>query len=79
MKKFCGHVALEFTKHGLDEGANAIQKFSYNSYTTPSEYLGELRFALTEIISHKALLPSLLIPDMEAAVQAINKAFGQIA
>lgn len=77
MKKFCGHIAEEFGNHGLKTWADAIYGFSYNAYTTPTEYLGELRIAFAEILSHKESLPSALIPDIKAAVQAINQAFGE--
>lgn len=77
MKKCCGHMAEEFRSHGLDAWADAIYGFSYNAYTTPTEYLGELRIVFTELLSHKESLPFESIPDMEAAIQAINEAFGQ--
>jgi hypothetical protein len=50
--------------------------FSYNSYTTSSEYLGEFRILLEDLIRENILSEDKIKIEVNAAIEAINKAFG---
>jgi hypothetical protein len=51
MKEFAKLLYEELMKISQVELAEEIKFFSYNTYTTSSEYLGELKFVLERILS----------------------------
>jgi hypothetical protein len=55
MKEFAKYLSGELIKLGFNERAKMIDEFSYNSYTTSSEYLGEFRILLEGLIKENIL------------------------
>jgi hypothetical protein len=61
MKELAKNLSDELNKIDEIELAEQIMLFSYNAYTTSSEYLGELKFVLERIL--KGNRKSLLFTD----------------
>lgn len=78
MKDFINHLSSQLQQIGENKWADEMNFFSYNTYTTSSEYLGELRMALQKLLKEKqSTLPAALKRHVDSAIDAINKAFGQ--
>ena len=77
MKKFASYVSSKLNSIGENKWAEEIDFYSTNTFTTPTEYLGELKIALKQLLREKqSSLTGDLITDIELAIEAINKAFG---
>lgn len=56
---------------------NELNDWANTSYTTSSEYLGELRIILNKILNDSnVILPIEVKNSIQLAISAINKAFG---
>lgn len=75
MKEFAKYLSNELDKLGYKDEAKRINEFSYNSYTTSSEYLGEFRFLLEELKKYDILKNANMLLEADRAIKAINKAF----
>ena len=76
MKEFAKYLSGELIKLGFNDRAKIIDEFSYNSYTTSSEYLGEFRILLQDLIKENIFDEDKIKLELVIAVKAINKAFG---
>lgn len=76
MKEFAKYLSGELIKFGYNDRAKMVDEFSYNSYTTSSEYLGEFRILLEDLIKENILTEDKIKSEVAIAVKAINKAFG---
>ena len=76
MKEFAKYLSGELIKLGYNDRAKMVDEFSYNSYTTSSEYLGEFRLLLEDLIKENILTEDKIKLEIAIAVKAINKAFG---
>lgn len=77
MKDFASHLAKELNSIGENNWSKEIDFYSTNTYTTQTEYLGEFRIALKQLLQEKEpLLKKDLVADIKLAIEAINKAFG---
>jgi len=79
MKQFAKHLTGVLYRLGYSENAKTVEAFSYNSFTTSSEYLGELRIVLKELIQSDLPIEAEIIAEVKTAIQAIDRAFGQKA
>ena len=75
MKEFAEYLAGELIKLGYDDKAKMVYEFSYNSYTTSSEYLGEFKILLEDLIKENMFHKDKIKSEISIAVKAINKAF----
>lgn len=75
-KEFATYLSERLSDLGEDGYSNAVQKFSYSSYTTPTEYLGEFRSILKTIINSVSL-DEATRSYIQEAIAAIDRAFGQ--
>jgi hypothetical protein len=76
MKKFAEYLSEILMQLGYNDKVMLVKEFSYNSFTTSSEYLGELRIILNELNRSNILTDDRVKFEVETAIQAINKAFG---
>jgi pyoverdine/dityrosine biosynthesis protein Dit1 len=76
IKKFAKYLSEELERLGYNDMARMISEFSYNSYTTSSEYLGEFRFLLNDLIKQDILKDNDIKIEVENAIRTINRAFG---
>jgi len=76
MKEFAKHLSKELENFGYKDKSEMVNGFSYNSYTTSSEYLGEFRVLLEDLKKQKILEGENIKLEVDAAIKAINKAFG---
>jgi hypothetical protein len=75
MKELANLLSFELMKIDQIDLAEEIISFSYNTFTTSSEYLGELRFVLERILC-EVNNPNFTQTDtIKDAVIEINKAF----
>lgn len=70
MKRFANLLSDELIKIGQIELAEEIKFFSYNTYTTSSEYLGELMLVLERIVPE---INNPYFSQAEKIKEAINK------
>ncbi|MDD4049354.1 MAG: hypothetical protein PHI90_11200 [Clostridia bacterium] len=76
MKEFAKSLGEELKNSGLQELSNKVLEFKSNYYTTSSEYLGEFRIVLNEIIlCSKDKLSNKWVESIIKGIEAINKAF----
>jgi len=76
LKEFAEYISKTFDSLGEAELAKEVSDFTYNSFTTSSEYLGEYRILLQKIIQEKKnKIDNELYEDIQKAINAINKAF----
>lgn len=76
LKKFANLVSSELAEKNIQDLSLEIGEFSYNSYTTSSEYLGEYRIILKKILSKVEIdLNKETKEKMLKAIEVINKAF----
>lgn len=76
MKEFAKSLGEELEGCGLKELSKEVLEFKSNYYTTSSEYLGEFRIVLNEVLlDAKDKLSSEWLQSIEKGVEAINKAF----
>lgn len=75
MKKFAKYLSGELTRLGYNDRAKMVDEFSYNSYTTSSEYLGEFKILLEDLMKENILIDDKIKCEVVIAVKAINKAF----
>ena len=76
MKGFAKYLSKELKNFGYKDKSKMVNEFSYNSYTTSSEYLGEFRILLEDLKKQNVLDEDNIKLGMEAAIKAINRAFG---
>lgn len=76
MKEFAKRLSNDLSINGYENKSKMVNEFSSNSYTTSSEYLGELRLVLKDLRKQNVLLNDNLKLEVDAAIEAINKAFG---
>lgn len=77
MKDFSKYLSLQLTSLGDKHWAAEFNNFSYNSYPTPTEYLGELRVVLQSFLKEKQGQLSQEVEELSVrAVKAIDRAFG---
>lgn len=76
MKEFAEYLSNELVRLGYNDKSKMVSGFSYNSYTTSSEYLGEFRILLEDLIRQNILSEDKIKIEVNAAIKAINKAFG---
>lgn len=75
MKELANLLSFELMKIDQIDLAEEIKSFSYNTFTTSSEHLGELRFVLERILC-EVNNPNFTQTDtIKDAVIEINKAF----
>lgn len=76
MKDFAQFISDYLLANNRENLALEVEKFSYNTYTTSSEYLGELRIVLKRILLETDMILSEEVKEYIAkAIEAINKAF----
>lgn len=75
MKEFAKYLSKELENFGDKDNSKMVNQFSYNSYTTSSEYLGEFRILLEDLKKQKVLEDENIRLQVDAAIKAINKAF----
>lgn len=75
MKEFAKHLSEELMKISQVELAEEIKFFSYNTYTTSSEYLGEFKFILERILSEVNHPHFVQVDKIKDAIKEIRKAF----
>jgi len=76
MKQFATALSDHLRQLGEPDLADEVGKFDRNTFTTTTEYLGEFRIVLRQVL----LLKTLLSPDkyrtgVVQAIDAIDKAF----
>lgn len=76
MKEFAKYLSRELERLGYKDKSRIVSEFSYNSFTTSSEYLGEFRFLLEDLIKQNILSDDNIKLQIDNAIRAINKAFG---
>lgn len=76
MKKFAKYLENVLLKLGITEEANKVSAYSYNSFTTSSEYLGEFRIVLNDFNKSDISVNNEIRFEIESAINAINKALG---
>lgn len=76
MKEFAKYLSKELENFGHKDKSKMVNEFSYNSYTTSSEYLGEFRILLEDLKKQNVLDDDNIKLEVDAAIRAINKAFG---
>jgi hypothetical protein len=76
MKNFVEYLSSEMKSLGKSIWVDELKFFLTNTYTTSSEYLGELRIVLNRLLIEIGgeLLPELQ-NNIRLAIKAINKAF----
>jgi len=75
IKEFAKLLSSELIKLGYNDRAKMVDEFSYNSYTTSSEYLGEFRFLLEDLINENIFIENNMKLQVAIAIKTINKAF----
>lgn len=76
MKEFAKYLSEELKNHGLPELSKEVLEFKSNYYTTSSEYLGEFRIVLNEVLLKTNInLSNDLVGNINKAIESINKAF----
>jgi hypothetical protein len=79
IKKFAEFVSAELIRNHEEKLAVEVSTFSYNSYTTPSEYLGEFRIVLKRVLKER---PTVLNEETKEsilkAVETIDNAFNNV-
>lgn len=75
LKDFSVFISDELANLGKDNLAAEVKEFSFNTYTTSSEYLGELRITLNKVLSEGNTLNQEIRVCITKAIQAINKAW----
>jgi hypothetical protein len=76
MKQFAHYLSNELKSIGELHWADEVNSFSYNSFPSSSEYLGELRIVLKQMMNEIQNLPDHLKQEIRTAIESINKAFG---
>lgn len=76
VKEFAKYLSKELENFGYKDKSKMVYEFSYNSYTTSSEYLGEFRILLEDLKKQNVLDDDNIKIEVDAAIRAINKAFG---
>jgi hypothetical protein len=76
MKEFANLLSDELNKIGQNELADEIKHFSYNTYTTSSEYLGEFMFVLERIQIEINSPYFTQKENVKDAIKEIKRAFG---
>ncbi|MGZ4164626.1 MAG: hypothetical protein ACXVPK_11360 [Tumebacillaceae bacterium] len=75
MKEFCGFLSDQFISKGECKWSKEFEFFSTNTFTTSTEYLGELKISLTNLLEEKgSLLTKNVLNDVHAAIVAISQA-----
>jgi len=76
MKEFAKSLGEELENCGLEELSDKVIEFKSNYYPTSSEYLGEFRIVLKEVLTNsKDKLSEEWIKNINLGIEAINKAF----
>jgi len=75
MKEFATYLSRELEEMGYKDKSKMVNEFSYNSYTTSSEYLGEFRILL-EDLKKENIFNNKVKTEVDFAIKVINKAFG---
>lgn len=75
MKELAKYLAGVLIKLGYNDRAKIVYEFSYNSYTTSTEYLGEFKILLEDLIKENVFHEDKIKAEISVAVKAINKAF----
>lgn len=76
MKEFAKYLSKKLESFGYKDKSKMVNEFSYNSYTTSSEYLGEFRILLEDLKKQNVLKDENIKLGVDSAIKAINKAFG---
>lgn len=77
MKRFAKYLSTEFESQGNQKTANQIKQFERVWSYPATEYLGEFRNLLSDVIGESKDLESNIIKNIMKAISAINKAFKQ--
>jgi hypothetical protein len=78
MKEFAVHLSAELSNLGEKSFSESVKGFAFNSFTTSTEYLGEFRIVLKDLLNIRGdILTQETKSLIQEAVAAINKAFGQ--
>lgn len=80
MKEFAKYLSLELSIGGFKDLATEVDMYSYNSYTTSSEYFGEFRIVLKKVfIEVDSILEKNtgIKNNILCAIEFINKAFNK--
>jgi hypothetical protein len=75
MKELANLLSVELMKTDQIDLAEEIKSFSFNTYTTSSEYLGELRFVLERKLFEVNNPDFTQTGIIKEAVKEINRAF----
>jgi hypothetical protein len=76
-KDLASYLISELNKLDSSDYSNELNDWANTSYTTSSEYLGELRIILNKVLNDSnVILPIEVKSGIELAISAINKAFG---
>jgi hypothetical protein len=76
MKEFAQYISDELMEKNRNNLALEVGEFSYNSFTTSSEYLGEFRIILKKVLSKvDIILNKETIENISKAIKEIDRAF----
>jgi hypothetical protein len=79
IKKFAELVYNELIRNNEEKLALEVSAFFYNSYTTPSEYLGEFRIILRKVLEEgNTFLNNETKESILKAIKTIDKAFNKV-
>ncbi|MCA1066122.1 hypothetical protein QTG56_25455 (plasmid) [Rossellomorea sp. AcN35-11] len=74
LKKFAGVLSEELLLQDEADISRDVSYFTRNTFTTSSEYLGEFRILLEEVIKDIKLNSS-LVKTVKKAIKSIDKGF----
>jgi hypothetical protein len=78
MKDFAKFLSSELQRIGESKWSEEVSFFSSNTFATSSEYFGEFRIVLVELVGNKGISFSNDLKDnIDLAIKSINRAFGQ--
>jgi len=75
MKEFAKYLGEELGKLGYKDMSKIASNFSYNSFTTSSEYLGEFNILLKNILNQNIVNDDIKL-SIYNAIRAIDVALG---
>lgn len=75
MKKFASVLSNKLDELGFNEISKDTNQFSYNSYTTSTEYLGEFKLLLERIKKQNILNDEEIEFEIDKAIKIIERAF----
>lgn len=74
--RFARYLAIELQKQGLHTWSDEVASYDHVWGFPATEYLGEFRILLKELLRNEPLLPKSIQPDVKSAIQSLNKSFG---